>query len=129
MSDTLNDEITADHWKVEQDKMLNQVMDEIEEMKDDPEGWAIEVEEGDIEKDSEGKDIPREISHPRKVKMVVRTNRDRIYLTQGSNYMMDGFHFDTEYEVLKESPIARSERVSKSTSGMIPLDSSVFRCF
>ena len=29
MSDTLYDEITADHWKVEQDKMLDQVMDEI----------------------------------------------------------------------------------------------------
>ena len=38
MSDTLYDEITADHWKMEQDKMLNQVMGEIEEMKDDPKG-------------------------------------------------------------------------------------------
>ena len=69
MSDTLYDEITADHWKMEQNKMLDQVMEEIEDIKDDPESWAIEVEEGDTEKDSEGKEIPlRDFSSPRKVK-------------------------------------------------------------
>ena len=69
MSDTLYDEITADHWKVEQDKMLNQVMDEIEEMKEDPEGWAIEVEAGEPETDSNGNVVPeRDFSTPRKGK-------------------------------------------------------------
>lgn len=65
MSDTLYDEITADHWKIEQDKMLNQVMGEIEEIKDDPEGWAIEVEE--TPKDPKDETLSRDFSSPRKV--------------------------------------------------------------
>lgn len=71
MSDTLYDEITADHWKVEQNKMLNQVMEEIEEMKDDPEGWAIEVEEDDYrpkQLDEDGNEKARDFSSPRKDK-------------------------------------------------------------
>ncbi len=69
MSDTLYDEITADHWKVEQNKMLNQVMEEIEDMKDDPEGWAIEVEDGDYrpkQLDEDGNEKARDFASPRK---------------------------------------------------------------
>ena len=41
----------------------------MEDSKDDPESGAIGVEEGEKEKDSEGKDIPlRDFSSPRKVK-------------------------------------------------------------
>tara|TARA_Y100001970_G_scaffold293232_1_gene438683 strand:- start:4744 stop:5370 length:627 start_codon:yes stop_codon:yes gene_type:complete len=71
MSDTLYDEITADHWKVEQNKMLNQVMEEIEEMKDDPEGWALEVEEDDYrpkQLDDDGNEKTRDFASPRKEK-------------------------------------------------------------
>lgn len=72
MSDTLYDEITADHWKVEQNKMLNQVMDDIEDIKDNPEAWAEEVENGDFERpkqlDDDGNEILRDYSSPRKDK-------------------------------------------------------------
>jgi hypothetical protein len=65
MSDTLYDEITADHWKSEQSKMLNQVMEEIEEIKDDPEAWAIETEET-TQLDDEGNEVDRDFTSPRK---------------------------------------------------------------
>jgi hypothetical protein len=69
MSDTLYDEITADHWKVQQDKMLNQVMEEIEEMKDDPEGWAHEMEEEHSPQlDADGNEVDRDFTTPRKGK-------------------------------------------------------------
>jgi len=63
MSDTLYDEITADHWKVEQSKMLNQVMEEVEDIKDDPEAWAVEVEEAP--KDPKNEELNRDFSSPR----------------------------------------------------------------
>ena len=63
MSDTLYDEITADHWKVEQSKMLNQVMEEVEDIKDDPEAWAVEVEEAP--KDPKNEELTRDFSSPR----------------------------------------------------------------
>lgn len=69
MSDTLYDEITADHWQVEQNKMLNQVMEEIEDMKEDPEGWAVEVEEEDYrpkQLDEDGNERARDFASPRK---------------------------------------------------------------
>lgn len=72
MSDTLYDEITADHWKVEQNKMLNQVMDDIEDIKDNPEAWAEEVESVEFERpkqlDEDGNEILRDYSSPRKDK-------------------------------------------------------------
>ena len=63
MSDTLYDEIAADHWKVEQSKMLNQVMEEVEDIKDDPEAWAVEVEEAP--KDPKNEELTRDFSSPR----------------------------------------------------------------
>ena len=51
LSDTLYDEVTADHWQLEQEKVLVQVMEDIEEIKEDPEGWALqEQEEDDFQK-------------------------------------------------------------------------------
>lgn len=46
-------------------------------------------------------------------------------LTQGSNYMMDGFHFDTEYGggVLEKARLPEAKGLSTLPSGMIPLDS------
>jgi hypothetical protein len=71
MSDTLYDEITADHWKVEQNKMLSKVMDDIEEIKEDPEGWAVEVEHDDDYRpkqlDEDGNEKTRDFASPRKV--------------------------------------------------------------
>jgi hypothetical protein len=57
LSDTLYDEITADHWKEVQEKVMKNMMEDIEEIKDDPEAWAVEKEEE--EKDSEGNAIPK----------------------------------------------------------------------
>lgn len=47
LSDTLYDEITADHWQIAQQKMVEQVMQDIEDIKDDPEAWALQEEEAD----------------------------------------------------------------------------------
>lgn len=40
LSDTLYDEITADHWGDLQNKLVKDVLNEIEEIKEDPEEWA-----------------------------------------------------------------------------------------
>jgi hypothetical protein len=46
-------------------------------------------------------------------------------LTQGSNYMMDGFHFDTEYGggPLEKARLPEAKGLSALPSGMIPTDS------
>ena len=53
LSDTLYDEVTADHWQLEKEKVLVQVMEDIEEIKDDPEGWALQEETEDDPEDEE----------------------------------------------------------------------------
>ena len=69
ISDTLYDEITADHWKVEQSKMLNQVMEDIEDIKDDPEAWAVDVEDDRPKQlDEDGEEKMRDFTTPRKDK-------------------------------------------------------------
>ena len=60
LSDTLYDEITADHWKAVQEKMVEKVMQDIEEIKDDPEGWALQEEESE-----EGEGLKRDFTTPR----------------------------------------------------------------
>ena len=45
LSDTLYDEVTADHWQIEKAKVLEKVMEDIEDIKEDPEGWAISEQE------------------------------------------------------------------------------------
>lgn len=47
-------------------------------------------------------------------------------LTQGSNYMMDGFHFDTEYGggPQDKARLPEAKGLADLPSGMVPLDSS-----
>jgi hypothetical protein len=66
LSDTLYDEITADHWKDAQEKVMRSVMEDIEEIKDDPEAWAVQEEE---EMDKEGNPVAkRDFLSPRNMK-------------------------------------------------------------
>jgi hypothetical protein len=59
LSDTLYDEVTADHWQIAQAKVLEQVMEDIEDIKEDPEAWALqEQEENDTPVDEDGKPVP-----------------------------------------------------------------------
>jgi len=59
LSDTLYDEVTADHWQVAQAKVLEQVMEDIEDIKEDPEAWALQEQEDSlILVDEDGKAIP-----------------------------------------------------------------------
>ncbi len=44
LTDTLYDEIKAPHWSMKS-REVEKVIDQVEEVKDDPEGWAQEVEE------------------------------------------------------------------------------------
>lgn len=44
ISDTLYDEVTADHWTTAKEELLFEVMQQVEDIKDDPEGWAVEQE-------------------------------------------------------------------------------------
>jgi hypothetical protein len=61
ISDTIYDEMTADHWAIAQTQLVKDALDEIEEIKEDPEAWAMfnessqEVleEKGEGEKDEE----------------------------------------------------------------------------
>jgi hypothetical protein len=41
ISDTIYDEMTADHWAVAQTQLVKDALDEIEEIKEDPEAWAM----------------------------------------------------------------------------------------
>ncbi len=66
ISDTLYDEITADHWKIEDNKNLEQVMDQIEEIKEDPEAWANESEEEPKILDENGNELVRDLNPIRK---------------------------------------------------------------
>ena len=45
ISDTLYDEITADHWADAQGRLVQEVLEEVEEIKDDPEIWAEHQED------------------------------------------------------------------------------------
>lgn len=40
LSDTLYDEINADHWADAQTRLVQEVLEEVEEIKEDPEQWA-----------------------------------------------------------------------------------------
>jgi hypothetical protein len=63
LSDTLYDEITADHWAILQEKAMKNIMDDIEEIKEDPESWAVEEEK----EDEKGDVIPqRDFISPRR---------------------------------------------------------------
>ncbi len=44
ITDTLYDEIKAPHWSMKS-REAEKVIDQVEEVKDDPEGWAQEIEE------------------------------------------------------------------------------------
>jgi len=44
LTDTLYDEIKAPHWSMKS-REVEKVIDQVEEVKEDPEGWAQEVEE------------------------------------------------------------------------------------
>lgn len=56
LSDTLYDEITADHWKALQESAVRKVMEDIEDIKDDPEAWAIH-EEQEMDEDTPKRDF------------------------------------------------------------------------
>lgn len=45
ISDTIYDEINADHWQDAQTKLVQDVLEEIEGIKDDPETWAEQQED------------------------------------------------------------------------------------
>lgn len=63
LTDTIHDEILAPHWAEDEDKLdprdrdeVKQIVEEVEEIKDDPEGWAIEEEEEESEEAEETDD-------------------------------------------------------------------------
>ena len=46
LSDTIYDEINADHWDMAREKIIEQYIDEAQEVMEDPERWAEESEGG-----------------------------------------------------------------------------------
>tara|TARA_B100000073_G_scaffold346126_1_gene356783 strand:- start:1121 stop:1783 length:663 start_codon:yes stop_codon:yes gene_type:complete len=70
MSDTIYDEITADHWAEAQGRLVQQVLDEVEEIKDDPEAWAETQEDMSslVDKVHEKKEIERSKTKPEDLK-------------------------------------------------------------
>jgi hypothetical protein len=61
-------------------------------------------------------------------KSVSRVPNGGYTLTSGSNYMLDGFQFDTEYNggVLEKARLPEAKGLSSLPSGMIPNDSPLF---
>lgn len=61
-------------------------------------------------------------------KNVSRVPNGGYTLTSGSNYMLDGFQFDTEYNggVLEKARLPEAKGLSSLPSGMIPNDSPLF---
>ena len=61
-------------------------------------------------------------------KSVSRVPNGGYTLTSGSNYMLDGFQFDTEYNggVLEKARLPEAKGLSALPSGMIPNDSPLF---
>jgi len=61
-------------------------------------------------------------------KNVSRVPNGGYTLTSGSNYMLDGFQFDTEYNggVLEKARLPEAKGLSALPSGMIPNDSPLF---
>ena len=61
-------------------------------------------------------------------KNVSRVPNGGYTLTSGSNYMLDGFQFDTEYNggVLEKARLPEAKGLSALPSGMIPMDSPLF---
>lgn len=54
LSDTLYDEITADHWAIAKSQIVEEIISQAEEIKEDPEQWAEEQEveaDGEIQRD------------------------------------------------------------------------------
>lgn len=47
LSDTIYDEINEDHWQVAQQKVVKKLMEQSEEIMEDPEQWAEEQAEGE----------------------------------------------------------------------------------
>ena len=45
LSDTIYDEITADHWSIAKSQIVEEIISQAEEIKDDPEQWAEEQKE------------------------------------------------------------------------------------
>lgn len=61
LSDTIYDEINADHWGVAKEKIIEQYLQEAQNVMEDPEAWAEDAEEIV----SENKDLTRDFHTPR----------------------------------------------------------------
>jgi len=59
LSDTIYDEINADHWTIAREKIIEEYMNEAQQIMEDPEEWAEEIEEKGEEK------LERQIYAPR----------------------------------------------------------------
>ena len=70
MSDTIYDEITADHWADAQGRLVQEVLNEVEEIKDDPEAWAETQDDMTslVDKVHEKKELERSKTKPEDLK-------------------------------------------------------------
>lgn len=85
LSDTVYDEINADHWEAAQQKIVEQILEQAEVVMEDPESWAQDLEEEAdeaVEKEAgkgKGKDknppLTRDLTSPRKSKTASSRNR------------------------------------------------------
>lgn len=62
LSDTLYDEITADHWSIAKSQIVEEIISQAEDIKDDPEQWAEE------QKEDADEEIQRDLTSDRIVK-------------------------------------------------------------
>ena len=76
LSDTIYDEINADHWEAAQQKIVKQILEQAESVMEDPEEWAMDLEEEiDEQAEEEAKITPKP---PGKGKEPPKLERDLI---------------------------------------------------
>ena len=66
LSDTLYDEISEDHWARAQEKIVERILNDAEEIRDDPEEWARDREESKDKAKDKDAPLERDYHSPRK---------------------------------------------------------------
>ena len=72
LSDTLYDEISEDHWARAQEKIVERILNDAEEIRDDPEEWARDREESKDKAKDKDAPLERDYHSPRKNNEVQR---------------------------------------------------------
>jgi len=92
LSDTIYDEVNGDHWEIAQQKMVEHILEQAETVMEDPESWAMGLEE-DMGDDLKDKNAPisRDLITPRSPNRSKQASfNDRRAVSVADRYIMRG---------------------------------------